>query len=72
MKLYRSSLHPHHWIAYSEAIGWVVFPARFDGWDERRPATGLHPDHLFQIPLRMAFNTGLLESFEQPCLDKVA
>jgi hypothetical protein len=64
VKLYRSSAHLHHWIAYSDSEGWTVFPARFNGWEERRPADSLHPDQLFEVPLWLSFNTGLIESLE--------
>jgi hypothetical protein len=64
IKLYRSAVHPHHWMAYGEEIGWVMFPAVINGWNERRPATSLHPKDLFQIPLWLAFNTGLLEAVQ--------
>ena len=61
MKLYRSSTHDHHWIAYSSDSGWMMFPARENGWLDRRPARGLDPMHLREVPLRLAFNTGMLE-----------
>jgi hypothetical protein len=36
-----------------------MFPARPDGWNARRPAHGIDPLHLREVPLRLAFNTGL-------------
>jgi len=72
VKLYRSAVHPQHWIAYGDDIGWVMFPAKVGGWNERRAATGLHPKYLFPIPLRLAFNTGLPEAeqngFSRTCV----
>jgi hypothetical protein len=59
VKLYRSTAHLHHWIAYADDIGWVVFPAQVNGWNRRQAATGLHPGSLFEIPLWLAFNKGL-------------
>ena len=59
VRLYRSKTHPHHWVAYVEGSGWVVFPARENGWEERKPARGLDPLHLREVPLRLAQNTGL-------------
>ena len=59
IKLYRSSIHLDHWVAYSPATGWTMFPARPDGWNARRPAHGIDPLHLREVPLRLAFNTGL-------------
>ncbi len=72
VKLYRSSSHPHHWIAYSDVDGWVVFPANAGGWEHRHEAVELHPDHLSEIPLWLSFNTGLLEEVEQHYRRKVA
>jgi hypothetical protein len=62
IKLYRSTIHSTHWVAYSPATGWTMFPARQNGWYNRQPARGLDPMHLREVPLRLAFNTGLLES----------
>jgi len=50
MKLYRSAVHPGCWVAYVPENGWLVFPARNHGWEERRPARGLDPVHLRQVP----------------------
>jgi hypothetical protein len=36
-----------------------MFPARSNGWGARRPAHGIDPLHLREVPLRLAFNTGL-------------
>jgi hypothetical protein len=59
IKLYRSAIHFDHWIAYSPATGWTMFPAQREGWHDRRPAHGIDPLHLREVPLRLAFNTGL-------------
>jgi len=61
-KLYRSAHHLTQWVAYSSMTGWVLFPAREGGWYDRVPARGIDPRHLQQVPLRLAFRTGLLES----------
>ena len=63
-KLYQSSKHYQHWIAHVEGMGWVMFPARENGWDRRQPARGVDPMHLREVPLRMAFGTGLIEAME--------
>jgi hypothetical protein len=63
-RLYRSAAHPHHWIAYSAASGWMLFPAKVRGWDSRRPATGLDPAELFETPLWLSFHTGLWEEVQ--------
>jgi hypothetical protein len=59
IKLYRSAIHLHHFVAYVEGSGWVIFPARENGWEERKPAAGLDPIYLRQISLSEASNTGL-------------
>jgi hypothetical protein len=59
MKLYRSAQHPGQWVAYGPGLGWVVFPARERGWDERRPARGLDPVHLREVPNALAAKTGM-------------
>ena len=40
------------------------FPAKLEGWAERCAATDVARQELHRVPLRMAFNTGLIESFE--------
>ena len=58
-KLYCSKQHPGRFIAHSPAIGWVIFPDTPDGWADRKPARGLDPMHLRQVPLSLAANVGL-------------
>ena len=41
--------------------GWVLFPAREHGWEARRPARGLDPMHLRQVPLNFAAEAGILD-----------
>jgi hypothetical protein len=60
MKLYKSAIHPGRWVAYVPGRGWVAFPAREHGWEERVPARGLDPVHLREVPLSMAEATGIL------------
>ncbi len=62
IKLYRSAIHPRHWVAYVPGTGWVFFPNKENGWAQRQPARGLDPVHLRQVPLHLAANTG----FSQP------
>jgi hypothetical protein len=57
--LYRSATHLQHWFAFTPATGWVIFPARENGWEDRRKAVGLAPVRLCEVPLWMAFGTGL-------------
>jgi hypothetical protein len=59
IKLYRSATHHNQWVAYGQGIGWVVFPAVENGWTDRRPARGLDPVHLREVPLGLAANTGV-------------
>ena len=63
VRLYRTASQPHHWVAYSPATGWVMFPARENGWSERFRASGLDPAQLQEAPLWMAFHTGLIEAY---------
>jgi hypothetical protein len=62
IKLYRSANYPRHWIAYVPQQGWVAFPNKENGWEERHPARGLDPVHLRQVPLQLATNTGIPNS----------
>ena len=59
VRLYRSALHPGQWVAHVIGSGWYVFPARENGWEDRRAARGLDPLHLREAPLRMAAETGV-------------
>lgn len=62
IQLYRSSSHMHHWIVWSIRAGWLIFPAKVRGWEDRRPCAEVPPGQLHEVPLWMAFNTGLLEA----------
>ena len=66
MKLYLSAVHPGQWLAYGKEIGWVAFPATENGWDSRRPARGIDPVHLREVPLHLAAKAGLPQPGEQP------
>jgi hypothetical protein len=70
--LYRSSLYPQHWLVWNESGDWNQFPAKINGWGERRAVNGVDRRHLRQVPLRMAFRTGLLESLERQRVRKAA
>ena len=63
VRLYRSPIKPFHWLVWT-AEGWFRFPAKPDGWSERCAAINVSRHKLQRVPLRMAFNTGLIESFE--------
>ena len=68
VKLFRSAMHPNQWVANVPGQGWVAFPARPQGWAERRPVRGLDPVHLRQVALTSAQGTGLLEWVEEEVL----
>jgi len=59
MKLYQSAVHPGQWLACGPKVGWVAFPAESNGWDLRRPARGIDPVHLREVPLALAARAGL-------------
>lgn len=71
-KLYRSAQHHSHWIAYIPGSGWLIFPARENGWEDRKPARGLDPMHLREVPVRMAAETGFPQAIGKPELMNVA
>jgi hypothetical protein len=66
MKLYRSAVHQGQWLAYGNEIGWVVFPACEGGWEERRPARGIDPVHLREVPLHLAAHAGMPHAAPRP------
>ena len=55
--LYRSPNLLSHWVAYSNRLGWIMFPAKLNGWNERRLYRG-DTGILTRIPARLGFNTG--------------
>ncbi len=57
LTLYRASNLLSYWVAFSDRLGWVMFPARPDGWKDRVPYRG-ETTRLMQIPGRLGFNTG--------------
>ena len=57
-KLYKSTVHRDHWIASVPGLGWFMFPARENGWEERRPARGLDPLYLREVPARLGEDAG--------------
>jgi hypothetical protein len=72
VQLYRSTSDLQHWFVCIPETGWVRFPAKVNGWSERRMVTILSPHHLNQVPLWLAFNTGLLEAIEKRDLNRAA
>jgi hypothetical protein len=71
-RLYRNPSDPSHWLVWSDDLGWSSFPAKINGWDDRTPAGAIVRDCLRRVPLRLAFNTGLLEAFQSRSLDRAA
>jgi hypothetical protein len=61
-----------HWFAYTPATGWVIFPAKENGWEYRHKPVGLDPLHLCEVPLWMAFGTGLSADAESANLRSAA
>ena len=59
IKLYRSTNDQTYWFAFGPKIGWVMFPPEVDGWQTRQPARITDLNDLCQVPLSMAFNTGI-------------
>jgi hypothetical protein len=58
LKLYRSTKDTH-WFAFGPKTGWVIFPAEVGGWQKRQRASGIDSTDMQEVPLRMAFNTGI-------------
>jgi hypothetical protein len=59
MKLYRSRNYPNRWYAYSDSMGWVMFPAETGGWEKRQPARGIDPIDIREVPVHLAFDAGI-------------
>jgi hypothetical protein len=59
MKLYRRTNDDAHWFAFGSEIGWVMFPAEVAGWQKRQRAPSTDPSEMWEVPLHMAFNTGI-------------
>jgi hypothetical protein len=57
LTLYRAANLLSEWVAYSERVGWVMFPARPNGWSEKKVYHG-DITKLMRIPARLGFNTG--------------
>ena len=70
-RLYRSPTEAFHWLVWT-GEGWFRFPAKLDGWAERCAVTNVSRHKLQRVPLRMAFNTGLIESFEVQVSNRAA
>lgn len=70
-KLYRSAVHRDHWIAAVNGLGWVMFPIKENGWEERKPARGLDPLYLREVPVSSAANAGFPQGAYEPELVEV-
>jgi hypothetical protein len=71
-KLYQSAVHRNYWIAYVQGMGWVMFPARENGWEQRQPARGLDPLYLRQMPVKCAEEAGFPQAAYTERLAEVA
>jgi hypothetical protein len=72
MRLYSSIDHPGQWVAHVRDSGWMVFPARENGWEERKPVRGLDPIHMREVPPRMGAASGLPQPSEAANFRRVA
>ncbi|HUB81040.1 MAG TPA: hypothetical protein VMB03_19685 [Bryobacteraceae bacterium] len=61
-RLYRSARDLQHWYVHEDSTGWLIFPAKSNGWADRRMIDTVRGLDLREVPLRLAFNTGLLEA----------
>ena len=57
-KLYWSADRPQYWIAALDDGKWVQFPVRPGGWGARKPAFGLDPLRMREVPSSQAFDAG--------------
>jgi hypothetical protein len=71
-KLYKSTVHSNHWIASIPGLGWFVFPARENGWEDRQPARGLDPLYLREVPAKLGENAGFPRFGSIQALDQMA
>ena len=71
-KLYRSALHRNSWVAYVQDLGWVMFPARENGWEQRQPARGVDPLYLREASARLAADAGFPQAGRTQEFMKVA
>jgi hypothetical protein len=58
-RLYRSERDLEHWFVHERSNGWVVFPARINGWTAHRQLRTVRGLDLREVPLWLSFNTGL-------------
>ncbi len=58
-RLYRSATDLEHWFVHDGPTGWVRFPARINGWANRKAIRNVRGLDLREVPLRLSFNTGL-------------
>jgi hypothetical protein len=72
IRIYQSATHPGQFVAYGPGIGWVAFPAIENGWAERRPARGLDPVHLREVPASLAAKTGFPQEQPRPAFPRAA
>ena len=71
-RLYRSSKDLQHWFVYEDSMGWVIIPARVNGWASRRPVHTINGLDLKEVPLWLSFGTGMLENLRTQKLQRAA
>lgn len=59
MNLYRNPADLAHWYVRISGCVWVRFPARVNGWFDRRPVKQIDISLLQPLPIWLAFNTGM-------------
>jgi hypothetical protein len=71
-KLYRSAVHNNYWIAFTNDQGWVAFPDKENGWEQRHPARGIDPLYLREAPASLAASAGFPQENTVRQFDRVA
>ena len=61
-RLFRNAKDLQHWYVLEDSTRWVRFPARINGWADRRPVLTLYGLDLREVPLWLSFNTGLVRT----------
>jgi len=57
--LFRNGKDLNHWYVRVSEKRWMSFPARINGWAARQELRRVEEGDLHQLPLWLAFNTGI-------------
>jgi len=52
-------MYSARWLVFSRKVGWLMFPAEVGGWKKRKPARGIGPLEMPDVPLRLESKTGI-------------